>query len=187
MKWWNERKQSDKTEIIEKCKTLSNEQFKLWLLNERKWKNDITEDDIDSILFSIDVYLNLTTINEDNKEEKELTAYVIVDKRKTLIKMKELTFEELFRQSHSCLERKDIQKMRNEHVKLDLTNMKDNIIESDRDLKREFKKNRPSFKIIWTPFQPIMIGKTKTIKNALVVMIAISEYNDNKEWPNLPN
>ncbi|ETN97211.1 hypothetical protein RFI_40320, partial [Reticulomyxa filosa] len=116
-----------------------------------------------------------------------LTAYVKVDERKVLIKMKELTFEELFRQAHNCLEWKDIQKMRNEHVKLDLTNMKDNIIESDKDVKKEFKKSQPSFKIIWTPFHPIICGKTKTIKNALVMMIAISEYNDNLKWPDLPN
>ncbi|ETN98216.1 hypothetical protein RFI_39294, partial [Reticulomyxa filosa] len=30
-----------------------------------------------------------------------------------------------------------------------------------------------------------MIGKAKLIKNALVVMIAISEYEDNNKWPNL--
>ncbi|ETO15323.1 hypothetical protein RFI_22042, partial [Reticulomyxa filosa] len=163
MKWWNEREQKDKTEIIERFKTLSNKQLGVWLLNEHKWKNEITKDDIDSICFSI----ALITINEDKKEEKELTAYVQVDKRKKLIKMKKLTFEELFRQIHNCLEWEDIQKMRNEHVKLDLINMKDNIIESDNDVKREFKKNQPSFKIIWTPLQPMIIGKTKTIKNAL--------------------
>ncbi|ETN99537.1 hypothetical protein RFI_37933, partial [Reticulomyxa filosa] len=152
-----------------------------------KWENEITKDDIDLICFSIDFYLSLITINEDRKEEKELTAYVKVDKRKTLIKMKELTFEELLYQSYHCLERKDIQKMRNENVKLDLTNMKDDIIESDKDVKREFKKNKPSFKITWTPLQPIINEKTKTIKNALVMTIAISEYNDKTKWPNLPN
>ncbi|ETO01271.1 hypothetical protein RFI_36169, partial [Reticulomyxa filosa] len=116
-----------------------------------------------------------------------LTACLNVDKRKTLIKMKELTVEELFRQSYTCLERKDFQKIRNENVKLELVNMKDNIIESDNDVEREFKENQPLFKIIWTPFQPIIIGKTKTIKNALVMMVAISEYIDNTKWSDLPN
>ncbi|ETO02948.1 hypothetical protein RFI_34462 [Reticulomyxa filosa] len=187
MKWWNEREQKDKTKIIEKFKTLSNEQFGEWLLNQHKWKNQIIKDDIDSICFFIDVYLAMITTNEDKKKEKELTTYVKVDEREALIKMKELTFEELLYQSYHCLERKDIQKMKNEHVKLDLTNIKDKIIESDNDVKREFKKNELSFKIILTPFQPIINGKTKTIKNALVIMIAISEYNDNTQWPNLPN
>ncbi|ETO01046.1 hypothetical protein RFI_36394, partial [Reticulomyxa filosa] len=133
MKWWNQREKNDKTEIIQKFKTMPNEQFKLWLLDECKWKNQITKDDITSILFSIDVYLALITANEDRKEEKELTTYVKVDERETLIKMKELTFEELLCQSYHCLEWKDIQKMRNKHVKLDLENMKGNIIESDKD------------------------------------------------------
>ncbi|ETO02011.1 hypothetical protein RFI_35427, partial [Reticulomyxa filosa] len=120
IKWWNEREQMDKTKIIEKFKTLSNEQFGVWLLNKHKWKNGITKYDIDSICFSIEVYLDLITINHDCKEEKELTAYVKVDERKTLIKMKELTFEELLRQSYYCLKWKDFQKIRNENVKLEL-------------------------------------------------------------------
>ncbi|ETO35610.1 hypothetical protein RFI_01452 [Reticulomyxa filosa] len=36
MKWWNEREQKGKTEIIEKLKTMSNEQFGVWLLNDCK-------------------------------------------------------------------------------------------------------------------------------------------------------
>ncbi|ETO10893.1 hypothetical protein RFI_26484, partial [Reticulomyxa filosa] len=71
MKWWNEREQKDKIKIIEKCKTLSNEQFEVWLLNEHKWKNEITKDDIDSICFFIDAHLALITTNEDRKEENE--------------------------------------------------------------------------------------------------------------------
>ncbi|ETO34886.1 hypothetical protein RFI_02201 [Reticulomyxa filosa] len=52
------------------------------------------------------------------------------------------------------------------------------IIRTKVILKRfEFKKNQPSFKIIWTPFQPIIGGKTKAIKNALVMMIAINVKN----------
>ncbi|ETN98240.1 hypothetical protein RFI_39270 [Reticulomyxa filosa] len=101
--------------------------------------------------------------------------------------MKEVTFEELFRQVHYCLEWKDLQKMRNENLKLELADMKDNMIESDEAVKKEFESNEPSFKVIWTTFQPIIIGKTKTIKNALVIMIAISEYTDNKKWSNLEN
>ncbi|ETN99890.1 hypothetical protein RFI_37577, partial [Reticulomyxa filosa] len=90
--------------------------------------------------------------------------------------MKEQTFEELFCQNYYCLEWKDIKKIRNENVRFELVNMENNIIESDKDVKRKFKKIKPSFKIIWTSFQPIIIGKTKTIKNALVMVIAIKTF-----------
>ncbi|ETN99545.1 caspase-7 (C14 family), partial [Reticulomyxa filosa] len=51
---------------------------------------------------------------------------------------------------------------------------------------KEFENNEPTFKIRWISLQqPLMIGKAKSIKNALVIMIAISEYEDNKKWPNL--
>ncbi|ETO35222.1 hypothetical protein RFI_01852 [Reticulomyxa filosa] len=110
-----------------------------------------------------------------------------MDERKKLIKMKEVTFEELFRQVHNCLEWKDLQKMRNDNVKLELADMNDNMIESDEAVKKEFESNKPFFKIKLTPFQhPIISGKKKTIKNALVIMIGISEYNDNKNGCNLP-
>ncbi|ETO12705.1 hypothetical protein RFI_24670 [Reticulomyxa filosa] len=185
MKWWNQREQTDKTEIIEKFKTMSNEQFKLWLLNECKWKYEITKDDIIFIYFSIETFFAFT--NQDNKEE-ELKAYVIIDEIKKLIKMKVLTFEELLRQSHYCLELKHFQKMSNEYLKIQLVDMNDNIIESDEFVKKEFERNEPIFKILWTPLQQsLIIGKAKVIKNALVIMIAISEYEDNKKWPNLEN
>ncbi|ETN97760.1 hypothetical protein RFI_39766, partial [Reticulomyxa filosa] len=94
MKWWNEREQNDKTKIIQKFKTISNQQFKLWLLDECKWKNEITKDDITSICFSIETFIafvsfsfDLIITNQDNKEE-ELKAYVIIDESKKLIKMK---------------------------------------------------------------------------------------------------
>ncbi|ETO00907.1 hypothetical protein RFI_36533, partial [Reticulomyxa filosa] len=77
-KWWNGKKQKDKTKIIERFKTLSNEQFGEWLLNEYKWENEITKDDIDSICFSIDSYLALITTNEDRKEEKEVDKLCII-------------------------------------------------------------------------------------------------------------
>ncbi|ETO10778.1 hypothetical protein RFI_26599 [Reticulomyxa filosa] len=179
----DEREQKDKIEIIQKFKTMSNEQFRVWLLNECKWKNAITKNDIAYIRFSIE---SLAAINQNNKE-KQLTAYVIMDKRKELIKMKELTLEELFRQAHDCLEWKDLQKMGNGNLKLELTDMKGKIIESDEDVKKKFESNNPEFKIILTTFQPLLIGKTKTIKNALVIIIAISEYDDNDKWKNLKN
>ncbi|ETN97689.1 hypothetical protein RFI_39836, partial [Reticulomyxa filosa] len=187
MEWWNEREQKDKTEIIQKCKIMSNEQFEVWLLNECKWKNEITKDDITSIRFSIDSYLKFIKTNLENKEE-EWTACVIIDEIKKVIKMKELSFEELLRQTYHCLESKAFQKINNENLKLQLVDMRNNIIESDEDVMKEFESNEPTFKIIWISFQQsIILGKTKTIKNALVILIAISEYNDNDKWKNLKN
>ncbi|ETO35881.1 hypothetical protein RFI_01181 [Reticulomyxa filosa] len=102
--------------------------------------------------------------------------------------MKVLTFEELLRQSHHCLELKHFQKMSSEYLKMQLVDMEDNIIDSDEIVKKEFESNEPTFKIIWTSFQQsIIFGKTKTIKNALVILIAISEYDDNNKWKNLKN
>ncbi|ETO31119.1 hypothetical protein RFI_06001 [Reticulomyxa filosa] len=192
IKWWSQKNEEDKTTIIEKFKALSNEQFVIWLLNKCKWKNEITENDIDSICFSIDAFLAFVTLFiillQFIKCMHYLTAYVIVDERKKEIKVKRLTFEELVCQSYYCLEWKDFQKMRNENLKLELSDVKDNIIESDEKVKKEFESNEPTFKILWTPYQrPAIIGKTKTIKNALVIMIAISEYMDNTMWRNLPN
>ncbi|ETO15543.1 hypothetical protein RFI_21820 [Reticulomyxa filosa] len=184
IKWLNQKEQKDKTKIIENFGIMQNEQFALWLLNKCKWKNEITKDDIDSIRFSIDIYSNFITTNQDNKEE-EWIAYIIIDERKKLIKMKELTFEELLRQSYNCLELKHFQKMRNEFFKMQLVDMKNNIIESDEFVKKEFENNEPTFEIIWTLLQPITTGRTKIIKNALVIMIAISEYIDQNAWVNL--
>ncbi|ETO05865.1 hypothetical protein RFI_31531 [Reticulomyxa filosa] len=79
-------------------------------MNEHKWKNEITKDDIDLIWFS-------------------------VMKRMKLINIDSICgSEQLFRQSYKCLEWKDIQKMINNHLKLELVNMKDNIIESEKDV-----------------------------------------------------
>ncbi|ETO33231.1 hypothetical protein RFI_03875, partial [Reticulomyxa filosa] len=115
-----------------------------------------------------------------------LTAYVIVENREKTIKIKksELTFEALLRQSYICLELQDFQKMKNENLRLEMVDMKDDIIESDETVKREFKNDKPTFKVT---LRPIEIGKTKIISNALVVMIGISKYIDNKKWPNLKN
>ncbi|ETO04845.1 hypothetical protein RFI_32551 [Reticulomyxa filosa] len=101
--------------------------------------------------------------------------------------MNELTFEELVRQSYNCLEWKHLQKIRNENVRLELVDMNDNTIESDEAVQMSFENNEPFFKIKLTPFQhPVTIEKKKTIKNALVIMIGISEYTNNKNWCNLP-
>ncbi|ETO02455.1 hypothetical protein RFI_34976 [Reticulomyxa filosa] len=62
------------------------------------------------------------------------TTYVKVDKRKTLIKMKEQTFEKLFCQNYYCLEWKDIQKIKNENVMFELINMEDNIIRYEKKI-----------------------------------------------------
>ncbi|ETO01433.1 hypothetical protein RFI_36007, partial [Reticulomyxa filosa] len=69
-----------------------------------------------------------------------------MNERKALIKMKELIFEEPLRQVHNCLEWKDLQKTRNDNLKLELADMKENMIESDEAVKKEFENNEPTFK-----------------------------------------
>ncbi|ETO35864.1 heat shock protein 70, partial [Reticulomyxa filosa] len=133
-----------------KFKTMPNEQFGVWLLSECKWKDEITKDDIDHIYFSIDFYLDF------------FTAYVLIDEKKELIKMKELTFKELFCQIYNCLESDKFQKIYKENLKLQLVNMENNIIESDEAVMKEFESNEPIFRIVCVPFQQlIIIGKTK--------------------------
>ncbi|ETO26590.1 hypothetical protein RFI_10549 [Reticulomyxa filosa] len=198
MKWWNERKQKEKTEIIETFKTMSNEQFEVWLLNECEWKHEITKDDIGAFVFPL---INILTPQRQIKTAKKrklidlslftlrlIESYVIMDETKKLVKMKELTFEELLHQAYNCLESKAFQKINKENLKLQLVDMKNDIIESDEAVKKEFENDEPTFKVIWTSFQqPVMLGRTKTIKDALVIMIAISEYDDNNIWKNLKN
>ncbi|ETO15207.1 hypothetical protein RFI_22156 [Reticulomyxa filosa] len=62
----NERERKDKTETIQKFKIMSNEQFGVWLLNECKWKHKITKDDIASIRFSIDTYIEFIKTNQSS-------------------------------------------------------------------------------------------------------------------------
>ncbi|ETO01755.1 ras-related protein Rap-1A [Reticulomyxa filosa] len=197
MKWWKDRNEKEKQEMIEKFEQLSRHDFGKWLLNQSEWKYVVKNENIPAICFAIDAYIHFHSDDvlknqkeeKEEKEEKEVwNAYVIVDERKKLIKLNVVTFEELFRQVHNCLEWKDVQKMINENLKLEFANMKDSIIESDEAVMKEFESKEPIFKIILTPFQqPIILGKTKTIKNALVIMIAISEYDDNSKWKNLKN
>ncbi|ETO08036.1 hypothetical protein RFI_29355 [Reticulomyxa filosa] len=120
--------------------------------------------------------------SEDSKDD------IKVEERMKQIEMKELTFEELLRQSYNCLEWSDFQKMRNENLKLELADMNKNIIGTDESVKEILLSDDPSFKIIWTSLQQqIIFEKTKTIKNALVIMIAISEYMEDTGWINLKN
>ncbi|ETO30786.1 hypothetical protein RFI_06336 [Reticulomyxa filosa] len=106
-----------------------------------------------------------TKCNQDSK--KELTAYVIVDERKKLIAMSTLTFEELLCQSYKSLESKHHRKMASEYIRLQLVDMENTIVESDEAVKKAFESNEPTFKITLTTLQPIIIGKTKTIKKCI--------------------
>ncbi|ETO07053.1 hypothetical protein RFI_30339, partial [Reticulomyxa filosa] len=101
----------------------------------------------------------------------------------TLITIKKLTFQELLRQSYYCLKQIDFEKINKDNLKLQLVDNDDNVVESDEDVKKEIYTDKSIFKITWVP---IIIGKTKTVKNAMVIMVAISEYTDNETRGNLP-
>ncbi|ETO34317.1 hypothetical protein RFI_02778, partial [Reticulomyxa filosa] len=111
-------------------------------------------------------------------------AYIIVDETKELIKLKDLTFEELIQQIYSCLNLQCLEKMQQENLKFELVDMSDNIINSDEAVQQSFMMEKPSFKILW---KSIISEKYKIIKNALVVMIAISKYTDKKKYDDLSN
>ncbi|ETO12077.1 hypothetical protein RFI_25300, partial [Reticulomyxa filosa] len=190
MKWLKEINEKEKVEVIAKFEQLSKNDFEKWLLTQSKWKKDLKKDNVAAICASITSYIHYHSSgnnNEENKKEEAFDAYVTIEKRQHMIKMKELTFVELLRQSYNCLESKDFKKISNGNVKLELVGMKDNVIESDESVKREFENKKPTFKLSWSSFQQQSLVRTKTIKNAIVIMIAISEYNDNDKWKNLKN
>ncbi|ETO07240.1 hypothetical protein RFI_30152, partial [Reticulomyxa filosa] len=109
-------------------------------------------------------------------------AYVIVDETKKVIKMKDLTLEELIQQIYYCLSLQYFRKMKQENLTFEIVDINDNIIDSDEAVKQSFMVKEASFKILWKSLQQsIILEKQKIIKNALVVMIGISEYmNSNK-------
>ncbi|ETO24716.1 hypothetical protein RFI_12441 [Reticulomyxa filosa] len=214
MKWWKERNEKDKSEIIKQFEQLSTTDFEMWLLQQSKWKNNFNRENISAICIAIESYIHYHVLyfyvlqiikeNEEKKQEEVICLFLFsfffyvlinnknncknINKDTKTIKMKELTFEELLRQSYSCLSSKDFQKINNENLKMQLMDMQDNIIESDEAVKKEFKKNKPSFKLNWVSFQQSIIkGENKIIKNGLVIMIGISEYDKNMGWPNLRN
>ncbi|ETO36774.1 hypothetical protein RFI_00288 [Reticulomyxa filosa] len=50
----------------------------------------------------------------------------------------------------------------NTYTELQLINIKDNVIKSDEDVKKEFESNEHIFKIIWTSFQqPVILKNVK--------------------------
>ncbi|ETO32222.1 hypothetical protein RFI_04895, partial [Reticulomyxa filosa] len=118
IKWLKRRDKKDKKEIVIKFEGLSKEDFKVWLLGQKRWKNDLTKENISVIYDVIDLFV-------DYYSSDDSMAYMEEDERREL-------------------------------------------------------KLVPSSKS-----SNCLIVK-KVIKNALVAMIAISEY-DNKEWENLPN
>ncbi|ETO16780.1 hypothetical protein RFI_20560 [Reticulomyxa filosa] len=77
--------------------------------------------------------------------------------------MKELKIEELLFQSHHCLEWKHFQKMRDERLKIELINMKGNIIESDEVV----KKNKINKK--WIGSNDLPLVNMKTTRNGPIL------------------
>ncbi|ETO25878.1 caspase 3, apoptosis-related cysteine protease a [Reticulomyxa filosa] len=177
MKWLKDKDEKDKKEIVTNFEKLSDDNFEIWLLKQSKWKNDVTKKNIPSICDATKAFVIYHSTDR-------LAVQVIVDEKSTELIMRNLTFEELFRQIYNNLEWKYLREMRNKDQRLELADSNDEIIESDEMVKTEFEKNKRLFKVLWSP---IRIEKIKVIKNALVIMIAISEYIDNEIWPNLPN
>ncbi|ETO04855.1 hypothetical protein RFI_32541 [Reticulomyxa filosa] len=201
MKWWKERNENDKAEMIEKFEQLSSNDFGAWILNQSKWKNDLNDENISGVYVAIENYINYhSTDNNDEKKDNEINqvtfvsvfffqllsfenitaVFVQVNDKKVSIYLKELTLNELFRQCCYCLDKKDFTKL--SKMKMDVADMNDNIIESDEDVMKVLELKDPTFKLIWTHS-----GEKIKIKNALVMMIAISEYNEGLEWKSLKN
>ncbi|ETO25597.1 hypothetical protein RFI_11541 [Reticulomyxa filosa] len=133
-------------------------------------------------LESNDKNMNVGNDNEESKEEekeKEIIAYVIINEKKKTIKMKELTFKELMIQCYNNLEEEDFEKMTKEKLKMEIIDIKNGkIIESNEDIIKILKDNEPLFKINWISFKIESELNKKIIKNGLVIMININEYDD---------
>ncbi|ETO01151.1 hypothetical protein RFI_36289, partial [Reticulomyxa filosa] len=95
--------------------------------------------------------------------------------------MKDLTLEELIQQIYCCLSLQYFRKMKQENLTFEIVDINDNIIDSDEAVKQSFMMKEASVKILWRSLKQSIIEKHKIIKNALVVMIGISEYMDNKK------
>ncbi|ETO33708.1 hypothetical protein RFI_03392 [Reticulomyxa filosa] len=181
MKWWKERNEKDKADVIKRFEQLSSNDFERWLLKESKWKTNFKKQDMYAICIAIEAYINYCSSDDEYSK-----VYVIINGKKELIKMKELTFEELVRQSFSHLKLNDFKKIENENLKLKIMDTNNKIIDSDEDIKQKFNQNsgnsnnEPLFKITWTQFE-----QRKIIKNPLVIIIAISEYEDKRIWSDL--
>ncbi|ETO00696.1 hypothetical protein RFI_36744, partial [Reticulomyxa filosa] len=89
---------------------------------------------------------------------------------------------------YCCLSLQYFQKIKQENLTFEIFDINDNIIDSDEAVKQSFMMKEPSFKMLWRSLQQSIINeKHKIIKNALVVMIGISEYIDNTKYQNLSN
>ncbi|ETO12886.1 hypothetical protein RFI_24489 [Reticulomyxa filosa] len=83
----------------------------------------------------------------------------MVDETKKLIKMKNLTLEELIQQIYRCLNLQHFQKMKQENLTFEIVDMRDNIIDSDEAVKQAFMMGEPSFKIRWRSLQQSIINE----------------------------
>ncbi|ETO07695.1 hypothetical protein RFI_29694 [Reticulomyxa filosa] len=113
---------------------------------------------------------------------KKAAAHVIVNDKETKIYLDELTYGELVRRIYHCLENSDFETITTKNLKLGIVDMDQQAIQSDEDVRKAFEKDIPTLKVIWRN-----CGQKKMINNALVIMIAISEYNKETDWPNLEN
>ncbi|ETO11795.1 hypothetical protein RFI_25583, partial [Reticulomyxa filosa] len=112
------------------------------------------------------------------------TVDLIINNKKIPVKMRELTFVELLRQCYDCLENSDFENLKTKKLEV-VRGANKQAVETDADVLQALEQNELPFQVIWTPIQPILTRKNRTIKNALVAMIGIGEYEDNKMWPNL--
>ncbi|ETO07771.1 hypothetical protein RFI_29619, partial [Reticulomyxa filosa] len=220
MKWWKERNEKEKKEIINQFKQLKHNDFEKWLLNDSKWKDNLKQENLSAIRGAIEAYIiyfpseevlfflalqktseNMNCLLHRTTMKKKIMKLIklflflffsqLLSFKNTIIigNIKiikdnsicaKLTLNELLRQCYYCLDEKDFTKL--SKMKMDVVDMNDNMIESDEDVMRVLKLKDPTFKLTWTHS-----GEKKIIRNALVMMIAISEYNEGLEWESLKN
>ncbi|ETO10845.1 hypothetical protein RFI_26532, partial [Reticulomyxa filosa] len=204
LKWWKELNDKDKLEIMEIFEKQSKEQFMTWL--KSKYKTVVPS----MVLFGLDYthsfHFSVSNRDEDKQEDEDKKeddtrvlyslhiskmAHVQLDSTATkCIYLSQLTHSELCDKICKVLDRSTLEMMAKMQFLMQIIGTdRAKLIETDEDVIQTFKTSKqPLFQLSWKPSLSANLNTTvRVVRNALVVMIGISEYADNSRWSNLPN
>ncbi|ETN98478.1 hypothetical protein RFI_39018 [Reticulomyxa filosa] len=122
---------------------------------------------------------------------KKKMAHVQLDSTATkCIYLSQLTHSELCDKICKVLDRSTLEMMAKMQFLMQIIGTdRAKLIETDEDVIQTFKTSKqPLFQLSWKYSLSANLNTTiRVVRNALVAMIGISEYDDNKKWANLPN
>ncbi|ETO11068.1 hypothetical protein RFI_26308, partial [Reticulomyxa filosa] len=206
LKWWKELNAKDKLEIMEIFEKQSKEQFVTWL--KSKHKTVVPS----MVLFGLDYthsfHFSVSNRDKDKQEDE--------DKKEDITQVLYCLFFFFLGNDTIMFEFVLMRKKKMAHVQLDSTTTKfckvldrstlemmakmqflmqiigtdrAKLIETDEDVIQTFKTSKqPLFQLSWKYSLSANLNTTvRVVRNALVAMVGISEYDDNSGWPSLPN